>query len=278
MLLLIDAGNTRIKWAIPALDEPAILPPRWLHTGSVSHADIATLGINWAGLAIGRVLISNVAGDEVQSLLKDVLRIAAPAAEVLRFSSSAACAGLKNGYRQPTQLGSDRFASAIAAHALYPQRALIVATCGTATTIDAVSPDGIFLGGMILPGLQLMAQALAKNTAQLPQVAASLSLNYAFADNTDQAIVSGCIHAQVGAIVQAHDALAATQDQPVNCVISGGAAVYLTAHLGISCQHVENLVLTGLFVVASSMPAQIIVPSATDSTVDFPSYQPNDVV
>ena len=131
---------------------------------------------------------------------------------------------------------------------------------------------------MILPGLQLMAQALAKNTAQLPQVAASLSLNYAFADNTDQAIVSGCIHAQVGAIVQAHDAQAATQDQPVNCVISGGAAVYLTAHLGISCQHVENLVLTGLFVVASSMPAQIIVPSATDSTVDFPSYQPNDVV
>ena len=252
MLLLIDAGNTRVKWAIPEPGLAASLPPVWLHLGSVSHDELDNLAATWAALPIRRILISNVAGDAIWQRLLTLLAASVPAVVAERFASTLACAGLKNGYRRPAQLGSDRFASAIAAHALYPQRALIVATCGTATTIDAVNPDGIFLGGMILPGLQLMAQSLASNTAQLPQVAASLSLHTLFADNTDQAIASGCINAQVGAIMRAHDDLATSQDQPVNCIISGGAAIYLTPHLGISCHHVDNLVLTGLFVVAKS--------------------------
>lgn len=255
MLLLIDAGNTRIKWAIADLAQAAGLPPVWQQIASVNHAELDSLALAWAGFTVTRILISNVAGEALQARLASMLQQAAPGVSLERFQSSQSCGGLRNGYRNPIQLGSDRFASAIAAHALYPQRALIVATCGTATTIDAVSPDGIFLGGMILPGLQLMAQALAKNTAQLPQVAASLTMNYAFADNTDQAIVSGCINAQLGAIMQAHDALHASQDQPVDCIISGGAAAYLTPHLGISCHHVDNLVLIGLYVVARSSSA-----------------------
>lgn len=252
MLLLIDAGNTRIKWGVPQQDASATVAPVWLHGGSVSHAELASLQAVWSALPIERILISNVAGDAVQAQLEALLSLCAPGVLAQRFSATRVCAGVRNGYRQPAQLGSDRFASVIAARALYPQRALIVATCGTATTIDALSPDGIFLGGMILPGLQLMAQALARNTAQLPQVADALALQQVFADNTDQAIVSGCIHAQVGAIMQAHDALAAQQNQPVNCIISGGAARYLTPHLAISCLHLENLVLTGLAVVAKS--------------------------
>lgn len=252
MLLLIDAGNTRIKWAIPQAAQSGSSAPQWQTLGSVSHSELAQLETLWAAQSIRRILISNVAGDALQASLVAILQRAAPGICVERFQSSGACAGLRNGYRQAGQLGSDRFASAIAAHALYPQRALIVATCGTATTIDAVSPDGIFLGGMILPGLQLMAQSLAKNTAQLPPVAASLSLQYLFADNTELAIVSGCIHAQVGAIMQAHEALHASQEQTVDCIISGGAASYLTPHLGISCHHVDNLVLIGLAVVAAA--------------------------
>ncbi|WP_295749896.1 type III pantothenate kinase [Undibacterium sp.] len=256
MLLLIDAGNTRIKWAIPQAAQSGNAAPQWQVLDSVSHQELPQLEALWAAQQISRVLISNVAGDALQASLVAILQRAAPGIVVERFQSSGACAGLRNGYRQPAQLGSDRFASAIAAHTLYPQRALIVATCGTATTIDAVSPDGIFLGGMILPGLQLMAQSLAKNTAQLPSVAASLSLQYLFADNTELAIVSGCIHAQVGAIMQAHEALHASQEQAVDCIISGGAASYLTPHLGISCHHVDNLVLIGLAVVsAATLPS-----------------------
>jgi type III pantothenate kinase len=266
MLLLIDAGNTRIKWAITDLAHDTGLPPVWHRIDSVNHAELDSLGSVWAGFTVTRIVISNVAGEALQARLANMLQQAVPGVSPERFQSSQSCAGLRNGYRNPTQLGSDRFASAIAAHALYPQRALIVATCGTATTIDAVSPDGIFLGGMILPGLQLMAQALAKNTAQLPQIAASLSMNYAFADNTDQAIVSGCINAQLGAIMQAHDALHTSLDQPVDCIISGGAASYLTPHLGISCHHVDNLVLIGLYVVARS-GAPVSLPSTLSSSL-----------
>jgi type III pantothenate kinase len=91
-------------------------------------------------------------------------------------------------------------------------------------------------------------------------VAESIGVSQPFADNTDQAIVSGCIHAQAGAIRMAYEALlargkvsAAVQSAPV-CLISGGAAPYLTPHLGFSALHVPNLVLTGLLVVAQSSP------------------------
>lgn len=252
MLLLIDAGNTRIKWATV---DKALAPsgaPVWLQQASVSHAGMATLKATWAALPISRVLMSNVAGEQIEHALTLLLSGCAVGVRVERFSSSSACAGLRNAYRQPEQLGSDRFASAIGAHALFPLRALLVVTCGTATTIDAVSHDGSFTGGMILPGLQLMAQSLAKNTAQLPQVAESLAAGQLFADNTEQAIVSGCINAQVGAILRAHQTLSRMQQHPVSCIISGGAAPYLLPHLGIPCEHIDHLVLTGLFIVAKS--------------------------
>lgn len=255
MLLLIDAGNTRIKWAVP--EDVEVAPhtsPRWLHMDSVSHADIQHLSFAWKPLSIHRILISNVAGAGIKEKLSQMLEQSFPGIDVIWFSSSAYCAGLQNQYKNPQQLGCDRFASAIAAHYLYPQRALIVATCGTATTIDAVTADGQFTGGMILPGLKLMAESLARNTAQLPQVAESIQVNQPFADNTDQAIVSGCIHAQAGAISLACRAQEKQFAVSPVCLISGGAAPYLLPHLDYTAVHIPNLVLTGLFVVAQSSP------------------------
>ncbi|MCU6435718.1 type III pantothenate kinase [Undibacterium sp. Jales W-56] len=253
MLLLIDAGNTRIKWAIPAtLTTPLATLPRWRHAGSLSHAELDQLGPALQGLAITGILVSNVAGAELKARIASQLQLAAPQIQPEWFASSEQAAGLRNAYRHPAQLGCDRFAAAIAAHALYPAHNLIVATCGTATTIDAISADGVFRGGMILPGLKLMAQSLAKNTAQLPQVAESISLEHLFADHTETAIVSGCINAQVGAIERAVARWKIQQQQDVICLISGGAATYLLPHLGISCQHVDNLVLTGLALAASA--------------------------
>jgi type III pantothenate kinase len=157
--------------------------------------------------------------------------------------------GVRNGYRNPAQLGCDRFAAAIGAHAMYPGRPLIVASCGTATVIDAITADGVFLGGMILPGLGLMAASLANNTAQLPQVVKHIGGGTPFADNTDDAIVSGCVTAQAGAIERA--AAAHTRRHgAVQCIISGGAAMMVAPHLSISCVTVDNIVLIGLQTVA----------------------------
>ncbi len=168
------------------------------------------------------------------------------------FASAALWGGVRNQYLNPTQLGSDRFAAVIGAHTLFPNRNLVVATCGTATTIDAVNADGTFVGGMILPGLGLMASSLAKNTAQLPEVALHADALQPFANHTDAAIVSGCLAAQAGAIERAFTAHAkAHPDGEVSCILAGGAADMIAPQLSIACQRVDNLVLIGLHTVAT---------------------------
>jgi type III pantothenate kinase len=124
-----------------------------------------------------------------------------------------------------------------------------VANCGTATTIDAVTADGRFLGGMILPGLGLMATSLARNTAQLPQIAQGGKLPSGFADNTDDAILSGLLAAQAGAIEHA-----CALHQAQACLISGGAAAYIAPALPAHLPHrlVDNIVLIGLHAAAAS--------------------------
>jgi type III pantothenate kinase len=244
MLLLIDAGNTRVKWAL-ADGRDAGIP--WPASGSVKHAQIDELANQWRDLQFERALISNVAGSAMRARLLAVL----PAAVGVEwFASTPACAGVTNHYRNPAQLGCDRYASAIGARALFPNVALIVATCGTATTVDALSADGGFIGGMILPGLGLMASSLAQNTAQLPQVAESLRTEQPFADHTDAAIASGCLAAQAGAIERA--VAAHGRQGPVRCILSGGAAVMIAPHLTIAHQRVDNLVLIGLHTVATA--------------------------
>ncbi len=246
-LLLIDAGNTRIKWAL-ADANPAAPLGRWNSSGSVVREQAEYLAQAWAALDIGRVLISNVAGPAVRASLENIL--AARKLVPQWQTSHAKLAGIQNGYRQPTQLGSDRFCSAIGAHAMFPLQPLLVVTCGTATTIDAITSSGLFRGGLILPGFGLMAAALAKNTAQLPEVEPQ-SGPALFADNTEEAIIAGCMAAQAGAIERAYDSFVHDHpDEPALCLISGGAGAAVAAQLAIPHRHVDNLVLPGLQTIA----------------------------
>ena len=243
MLLLVDAGNTRIKWAVAEAD-PATSLGRWKSSGSVVHAQIGSLTEAWAALAITRVVLSNVAGAAVRASLDSIFATRGLTPEWR--GAEAGLAGVRNGYRQPTQLGSDRFHSAIGAHGLFPDTALLVVTCGTATTVDAIEADGLFAGGLILPGFGLMAGSLARNTAQLPEVQAQGETMH-FADNTEEAIIAGCMAAQAGAIERAWAVFRARHpDEPAECLISGGAGAAVASHLAIPHCHVDNLVLPGL--------------------------------
>lgn len=240
MLLLIDAGNTRVKWALAHAGAAA---GEWSATGNVVHDDIDALAGAWrqSGTLPARALMSNVAGSAIAARVSAQLDQLAPGIVLDIFASTPARAGLRNGYRDPRQLGSDRFAAAIGARTLMPGQNVIVATCGTATTVDAVDATGLFVGGMILPGLGLMASSLAKNTAQLPQVAEAAALPAGFADNTADAIVAGCIAAQAGAIERALAQLPAQI-----CLLSGGAAPYIAPALRVPHRQVDNIVLLGL--------------------------------
>ncbi len=240
MLLLVDAGNTRIKWALAA---PGGTPGQWQSSGSIAHPDYQQLEAAWSNLLITQALISNVAGTALGDRLLDSLQRCGVQDGVIRwFRAQQECAGVKNAYAQPAQLGSDRFASLIGARYRFPGQRLLVVTCGTATTIDALEADGRFIGGMILPGLGTMANSLAVNTALLPAVEAA-KRERVFADNTHEAIISGCLSAQVGAIAQA---MAQRHEPSARCVISGGAAPYIVPHLPFPCDAVDNLVLLGL--------------------------------
>lgn len=239
-LLLIDAGNTRIKWAIAA---PGAALGAWTLADAVSHAGLDGAADAWRRAGVARAIISNVAGAALRERIAQALP---PGIAVEWFASTLERAGLYNGYRNPGQLGCDRFAAAIGARALAPGQNLIVATCGTATTVDAVTKDGRFIGGMILPGLALMAGSLARNTAQLPLVAPGAAPPPVFGDNTDEAIVSGVLSAQAGAIERACAAHAATA-----CIVSGGAAPYIAPVLKFPHRVVDNIVLVGLHAAAT---------------------------
>lgn len=266
VLLFIDAGNTRVKWACIAVDVKFQLPVPWETFDSCSHQELQLLSQSISRYAVLRCLVSNVAGEHLQIALEQLLHAACQDLQIECFRSSANCAGITSLYREVEKLGSDRFASAIAAHRVFPKQAIVMATCGTATTVDAITADGTFLGGMILPGLQLMASSLAKNTAQLPEITAQAAMSGLFADHTNQAIASGCIHAQLGAILCAVSELQNHPKNagklPVQLVLSGGAAPYLipqlqrwqqvTPSLQLHWHHLENTVLTGLWIVAQA--------------------------
>lgn len=256
MLLLIDAGNTRIKWALAA---PDAAPGDWVAHDAVTHAELARLRAAWAGRGVTRVVVSNVAGPTLHAELVALFDDALPAVRPTWFTSRAELAGLRNRYRNPTQLGSDRFAAALGARTLAPGKALIVATCGTATTVDAVSAAGEFIGGMIVPGLGMMLASLARGTAQLPQVAPDVATPPAFADNTSDAILSGCLAAQAGAIERACAALPADL-----CIVSGGAAARIAPLLQAPHWMLDNIVLVGLHAAAPSLAIDIAIDIATE--------------
>lgn len=252
-ILLIDAGNTRIKWG-------------WLQRdGSIAagapyaHADIAAsnqLADVWRATGPADkpvdIWVCNVAGPAVETALQTQAAMAfAHGVQWHPVTASAAAAGMRNGYRNPTQLGADRWVSAIGARALWPDTPLLVVTAGTATTLDVLSADGLFRGGMILPGLSLMTRSLARGTAQLPDVQTVTPPLPAWADNTQDAIALGCLSAQCGAIQLAWERLAADlarapAPQAPRCILSGGASDALAAALTLPLTRHDNLVLAGL--------------------------------
>lgn len=238
--LLVDAGNTRIKWGLH--DGRA-----YIDTGSVETTNAASLARTWRASMQARLAIaSNVAGPAVQGELERActgqglkLRVIASQPEQL---------GVSNGYRDPAQLGSDRWAALLAAHRVGPGHKLVV-NAGTALTIDALTADGKFLGGLIVAGPALMRRSLDRGTAGLRLTEGAFA---EFPGSTPDAITTGAIQACAGAIERMRDAMAGRDCTPSQIVLSGGAAAEIAGHLPIAATIRENLVLDGLLLIARS--------------------------
>jgi len=238
-MLLLDVGNSRCKWV-------HVVAGRWAERGVLDNAQIDTLAHEFAQLAApSRILVSNVAEADMGPRLRELLSVW-PCAPMFVTAGAVQC-GVRNGYQQPQQLGSDRWAALIGAWQQV-RGACLVVNCGTATTLDALSADGAFIGGLIVPGMALMRRSLSVHTAQ---VQAENGAVCDFPLNTADAISSGALRATQGAIVQQFSLLQ-RRCGTARCVISGGAAEFVMSQLAVPCERVDELVLHGLQVIGDN--------------------------
>ncbi|GBG12775.1 type III pantothenate kinase [Novimethylophilus kurashikiensis] len=233
MLLAVDAGNTRVKWGVHD-------GTQWLAQGAIVHREIPALAALWQAYSISQTILSNVAGVEVQAALEALL---APLNVVQNWvQSSAQCCGVRNGYSVPEQLGTDRWAALIAAWQ-QEHSACVVASVGTALTVDALSSQGEFLGGYIVPGLTLMKRALLANTAGVAETEGNMNV---FPNSTGEAVESGAIAALAGSIESMCRNLAEREGVTPALLLTGGDALSLQPALSSHAVIVDNLVLDGL--------------------------------
>jgi len=245
-MLILDVGNSRIKWGWWQRRE-------FLRLGSAATAaDLP--GPNDLGLPSNvtapRVCAVSVSAEDTQRRLADAVR-GKWGVTVEFLSGSGTYRGVRCAYGDPTRLGVDRWAAIIGGYARYGLP-LAVVDCGTALTVDYVDGQGRHRGGVIAPGLTTMRRSLHGGTARLPQVegpAAGL-----LADNTADAIRNGTFEMLAGGIERIVRAAAAAEPEgrePVY-VITGGDAAALLPRLAVTFVHDPQLVLHGAALMAEA--------------------------
>ncbi|MCU0765356.1 MAG: type III pantothenate kinase [Burkholderiaceae bacterium] len=259
--LLLDAGNSALKWVLMTTDGH-VGPAHGTRRNAPPEELSSALAQEWA--AHGGAPVQAAYGCAVASpaTMRAVERAAQQAFSLpvqwlgtqARFEHGEVV--LRNGYRDCTQLGADRWHSLLAARAAHPGRSLVVVTAGTATTVDGVTIDGSFVGGVIAPGVRLMYEALTKGTARLPVSRGNL---VAYPDNTDDAIASGVLGSQLGLIERFVRSFRVEHGAPL-VILSGGHAAQLAPHVGVgtslpSVVREENLVLRGVYLRACELAA-----------------------
>jgi len=238
-VLAIDIGNTRIKWGCS-------LDGGWLRQGWVPTAQPQSLAGEFAGLPVsGSVVISCVAGDRVRDAVTAVLP--AVAVPPLWLTASAVQCGVRSSYADPAALGPDRWAALIGAWHL-TAAACVVVNAGTTMTVDALGSDGVFLGGCIVPGMRLMREGLARDTAGLSARDGRFSY---FPDNTGDAIFSGAVNALAGTVERMARHLGEITGTAPPVILSGGDAHLVEKRLNAQVTVVDNLVLEGLLHIAT---------------------------
>ena len=253
MKLLLDIGNSRIKWAFQsgsglrdagACEHHGAPAAAAQVLSTLPHRPEAAAAVNVAGSELVDCFAAEIArrfGIELETLV-----------------AAASCGPLRNGYAQPAQLGADRWAAMAGAWQLAAAGSadsrgenLLVVDAGTALTVDAVRADGQHLGGLIVPGLALMQSALGQGTSDLTRLASAVPAGGAgtdprLADNTRSAIEKGCLAALCGLIERLLPGRAA------RLLLTGGDAGLLVAELSVAAELRPLLVLEGLAYLTSS--------------------------
>ncbi len=265
-ILLVDIGNTRVKWALlrgarftpgkpiahegkgEALEKLVGLVSRSVARASASRSGIERAGLQGAGLE--RVVAVSVAGVRLERALSRAARARGVVVEFVK--SGRQSGGVTNGYKDVWRLGADRWVGAIGAHALAGGRDVLFAMAGTALTIDLVTAAGRHRGGAIVPGPATMVASLLSGTHGIRRRAQGLaaSSRKLFAADTASALAAGSQFAAAAFIDRAVDEAARMLGSRPVVLLSGGGAAELRRHLRSSARDVPDLVLRGLAVIA----------------------------
>jgi len=251
--LLFDVGNSRIKWCTLVDGELSV-------SKQVTHQAIKERGVETLlrklPKNVDNILISNVAGPEFGARFVRVLGIHCDA-DIHFVRPQREAFGVRNSYKQPRRMGVDRWVALIGAHA-ESRSALCVVDAGTAVTIDAIDRDGLHLGGQILPGLQLMMNALSSSTADIGPVGGwaraagdPTDAEGYFATATRAAVRNGALNAVCGAIDRSVKLLRGAGHRS-RIVLTGGDSSRILAQLEGNVLHRPDLVLSGLAVMMKS--------------------------
>lgn len=272
--LLIDAGNSRLKWGIyrQGLYEPgtALSYQKGPLEQQLKEAWLELIEVNQKP---ARIVLANVAGarvtDALESWREDIQNSIAMTKDemvkdeswltIVNITALANAYGVKNAYSEPAKLGADRWAGLVAARH-YIDGDVCIIDCGTALTVDVLAANGEHKGGVIMPGWEMMKKSLIMNTEGISQAIheESRELTPLLGSNTGEAIEAGCYAACAGAIehiIRQHQHETGAELQ---CVLTGGAAPRLLPLLGAldilgKVRHEPDWVLKGLMVISDSI-------------------------
>jgi type III pantothenate kinase len=247
-VLLVDVGNTRIKWA--RLERGRI--------GAVRAAvHSAWSGATYARRLLGRgarpthMWVTSVAAPRVNRALAAAARRAGVAATFVTVPRRGG--GVSVGYLEPWRLGCDRFVAAVGAHELFPRSSVCVIGVGTAMTVDLIDADGRHRGGAIIPAPALMIETLFTRTHGIQRRARGgrrIRASGLFARATRGGVVQGARYAAAALIDRAvEEARVALGRKPI-VVLTGGEAATVRPLVRSACVVVPDLVLRGLAVLA----------------------------
>ncbi len=239
MIILLDIGNTRLKWAVvdnnQSFQYKAALDYR-------AEGFMASLVQSWKKISMPeKIVISSVGSVELIEKLQQLINDLWSDVELIFAKSSSYCAGVSNAYQQPEKLGVDRWMALLAAHQQFVEDVCIV-DCGTAVTIDFMTAGGQHSGGVISPGLALMKKSLLHDTAVLPLITREFVTGPA--DFTEAAIYSGTLFSVSGLI----EYMLRQQNFSGRLILTGGDAGLIAGTIHYDAIIEPHLVLKGLAV------------------------------
>lgn len=243
--LILQVGNSRMKWGL-------IGPRGWYAQGIIPNPDIGTLSLrDWQNLPRpARAIGVNAGGEAVRVRIES--QVARWRLAILWLVAQERGGGVVNRYRPASQLGADRWALLVAARRRSLQddpagSPCVAVNAGTIVTVDALDGQGVFLGGIVVPGPHLMLQAMAERAPSLKMPPGSYR---PFATNTPDGLATGAVEAVCGAIELTRARLR-DGDAPVRCYLTGGAAHEIATYLTGPLEVVDNLVLEGVLALAA---------------------------